>query len=168
MYRPIFHGVAPEPTLSIDERINALSSPTVSLLITVRALSAALPNASTVQLFSDANSDTPAFLCAEICRLGHRTRSSIKPVDTGRTLVRHVPHARTCLTCILQGYRVRVHSLCYAALLSGGLNAMRHNPRKKVALRPGCQWARSLFLNSTFKVGEFVRKSTMRNCMMGR
>ena len=43
---------APEPTLTIDELISTLSPPAVPSLATARALSAALANASNVQLFS--------------------------------------------------------------------------------------------------------------------
>jgi tuberous sclerosis 2 len=49
---PTITPVVPEPTLSVDELINALSPPAVPSLSTARALSAALANASTVQLFS--------------------------------------------------------------------------------------------------------------------
>ncbi len=43
---------APEPSLSVDELIAALTPPAVPSLATARALSAALANASNVQLFS--------------------------------------------------------------------------------------------------------------------
>ncbi|KAI0255431.1 hypothetical protein BJV78DRAFT_1326174 [Lactifluus subvellereus] len=49
---PATTPAAPDPTLSVDELINALSPPAVPSLVAARALSAALPNASTVQLFS--------------------------------------------------------------------------------------------------------------------
>ena len=62
---------APEPSLSVDELITALSPPAVPSLATARALSAALANASNVQLFSLApilaslcTADAPASLRA--------------------------------------------------------------------------------------------------------
>ena len=62
---------APEPTLSVDELIAALSPPAVPSLATLRALSAALANASNVKLFSLApilaslcTADAPASLRA--------------------------------------------------------------------------------------------------------
>ncbi|KAH9993036.1 hypothetical protein BJV77DRAFT_1060291 [Russula vinacea] len=49
---PTIPPAAPEPTLSVDELIAALTPPAVPSLATARALSAALANASNVQLFS--------------------------------------------------------------------------------------------------------------------
>lgn len=49
---PATTPAAPEPTLSLDDLINALSPPAVPSLVAARALSAALQNASSVQLFS--------------------------------------------------------------------------------------------------------------------